>query len=119
MEVNENAFIWRVMRCHRIPKRCLVIRGWRMPICARCFGSYLGHLTGIIVFIAGFRPAWWLCLALVIPMWIDWSLQRFKGIMSNNCRRTITGLLGGFGISLVQLTVLVGIVKLALIGRGQ
>lgn len=110
MEVNENAFIWRVMRCHRIPERCLVIRGWRMPICARCFGSYLGHATGIIAFIAGVRPAWWLCLVLVIPMWIDWSLQRFKGIMSNNGRRLITGFLGGMGMSCLQLTLIWGLV---------
>ncbi len=114
MEVNKSAFIWRVMRCHRIPERCLVIAGRRMPICARCFGSYLGHFTAIVAFIAGFRPHWAICLALVVPMGIDWSLQRFWGIMSNNTRRVITGFLGGMGSSLLQLTIILLLVQVIL-----
>jgi len=99
-------FLMRMMRCHRIPERCLVIAGWRMPVCARCFGSYVGHIAGIILFLFGVRLHWGICLAMVVPMVVDWGLQRYRVIMSTNGRRVITGLLAGFGMGVIQIIIL-------------
>ncbi len=44
---------WRLlfrMICHGIPERCLELSGVPMPICARCFGIYIGVLAGLVAF---------------------------------------------------------------------
>lgn len=88
--------------CHQIPERSLHIAGHQMAVCSRCFGVYLGLLTGIAVY-----PMWrsidnidplpriWLFLAMV-PIAVDWSLTVF-GIWENtHLSRFFTGfLLGG------------------------
>ena len=102
-------FLMRMMRCHRIPERCLVIAGWRMPVCARCFGSYVGHIAAIVLFLFGFRLHWGICLAMMVPMGVDWGLQRYMGIMSTNGRRLVTGLLAGFGMSTTTLVLVISI----------
>jgi len=84
--------------CHGIPERCLTIRGKRMKICARCFGSTIGHILVFLLFIAGLLPPWYYAVACVGIMLIDWSFQTFLKIMSTNTRRLITGIIGGFGI---------------------
>lgn len=110
MEVGAAGFLRRMMRCHGIPERCLVVAGHRMPVCARCFGSYLGNAVAVILFIFRVRIDWVIGLALTIPMGIDWGLQRFKGMMSTNPRRFITGLLAGVGMGMAYLTALIGII---------
>ena len=100
MEVTSRDFMLRMMSCHRIPERCLVVAGRRMPVCARCFGSYLGHATAVILFLFGVRIHWALGLALVVPMGIDWGIQRWLGIISTNPRRLVTGLMAGFGLGM-------------------
>jgi uncharacterized membrane protein len=84
--------------CHGIPERCLTIKGKRMRICARCFGSNIGHILAIILFIVRQLPPWYYSIACMSIMLIDWSFQTFFKIMSNNARRLITGIIGGFGI---------------------
>ena len=93
-------FMLRMMSCHRIPERCLVVAGRRMPVCARCFGSYLGHAAAVVLFLFGVRIHWALGLALVLPMGVDWGIQRWFGIMSTNARRLVTGLMAGFGLGM-------------------
>jgi uncharacterized membrane protein len=44
---------------------------------------------------------------MILPMAMDWSIQRFLNINSNNTRRFITGLLGGFGIGFIQLKLVI------------
>ena len=100
MEVTGRDFMLRMMSCHRIPERCLVVAGRRMPVCARCFGSYLGHAAAVILFLFGVRIHWALGLALVVPMGINWGIQRWLGIMSTNPRRLVTGLMAGFGLGM-------------------
>lgn len=104
-------FLMRMMRCHRIPERCLVIAGWRMPICARCFGSYVGHIAAVVLFLSGVRLHWGICLAMVVLMGVDWGLQRYMGIISTNGRRLITGLAGGYGVSNLTLIAILAVLK--------
>ena len=84
--------------CHGIPERCLTMKGKRMKICARCFGSTIGHILAFVFFIFGQLPFWYYAVACMGVMLIDWSLQTFFEIMSNNKRRLLTGIIGGFGI---------------------
>jgi len=84
--------------CHGIPERCLTIKGKRMKICARCVGTNIGHVLAFLLFIVGLLPPWYYAVACIGIMLVDWSLQTFLKIMSNNIRRLITGIFGGFGI---------------------
>jgi uncharacterized membrane protein len=38
--------------CHQFPEHSLSIRGVQLPLCARCTGTYLGALAGLVSF-------WW------------------------------------------------------------
>lgn len=38
--------------CHRIPERSFSFAGRPLPLCARCSGTYLGALTGLLVLVA-------------------------------------------------------------------
>jgi uncharacterized membrane protein len=84
--------------CHGIPERCLVIGGKRMTICARCFGSIIGHCAAFVCLLTGALPPWYIAIILFIPIGVDWGLQQFFGVMSTNFRRLITGIIGGFGV---------------------
>lgn len=84
--------------CHGRPERCLTIGGRKMKICARCVGIKTGHWTAILLSFFQLLPPWWVSLLLIVPMAIDGGLQLVFRIYSNNPRRVITGLLGGFGI---------------------
>jgi len=97
-------------RCHRIPERCIVIRGWRMPFCARCFGASIGHVLSIALAIAGYRLPPLISLAFLAVMLLDWGLQYQFGIMSTNTRRLITGILGGFGVNSLLIAAVVACV---------
>ena len=87
--------------CHKIPERCFYFRKKPMPFCARCLGCSIGHILSFILFIVGGLPTFFIAFILIVPLAIDWSIQEFFGIMSNNCRRLFTGILGGFGIGVI------------------
>jgi uncharacterized membrane protein len=69
-----------------------------MVVCARCFGSTIGHTVAFVLMFFSFLPSWIVSVTLISVMLIDWSLQEFFGVPSNNIRRLVTGLLGGFGV---------------------
>lgn len=48
---------------------------------------------------------WWFLL-LLIPMGIDWGVQYFFKIESNNIRRFITGILAGFGLTFIYYFII-------------
>lgn len=88
--------------CHQMPERSFYIAGEQLAVCSRCFGVYLGLLTGFISY-PFWRPIdeieplprFWLFLAL-IPIGVDWSLT-FFGIWENtHFTRLLTGLILGF-----------------------
>lgn len=84
--------------CHKIPERCFYFKGKPMPFCSRCLGCSIGHVVSFLFFIIGSLPSFLLALVLIIPLAIDWLIQEFLGIVSNNYRRLITGFMGGFGV---------------------
>ncbi|MGM0509953.1 MAG: DUF2085 domain-containing protein [Thermoplasmatota archaeon] len=92
---------WRMV-CHGKPERCLVIGGKRLPLCARCFGTYSGIPLGILVSVIflsaeSISPTFLFILTLValVPTAVDGTLQESTRWESSNLLRTLTGLLLG------------------------
>ena len=97
--------------CHQKPERSFKYKDKYFPVCARCTGFYLGilisfpiifftlkYLEGVDLFILG--------IILLIPMFIDGTTQFFKLRESNNFLRLITGLIGGFAISILLFKII-------------
>ncbi|WP_409299393.1 DUF2085 domain-containing protein [Peribacillus sp. SCS-26] len=86
--------------CHRMPSRCLHIKGKPMPLCARCSAMLIGYLFLPLILILPVHSPFWLCFLLMCPLLIDGFTQRWKWRESTNALRFITGLLFGIGQSL-------------------
>lgn len=97
--------------CHQLPSRSLFFRGYQFPVCARCTGVIIGYIIAAPLYvITGVKCL--LALAGGVCMLTDWLLQYFHVRTSTNKRRLITGILGGYGIMSLQLSVFVGILKM-------
>lgn len=84
--------------CHQMPERSFFYKGKQFPVCARCTGVFLGHMTAIFLFmVKKVLPAKWAAFFLSL-MGVDWSIQETGIKESTNSRRLITGFLGGFGL---------------------
>lgn len=103
----------RWLGCHQMPERSFFIKGYQLPICARCTGVYIGQIVALILLFF-LRIPWYISVILIVPMGIDWSLQYFVKIISNNVRRLITGLLCGFGLMYLYAHVISQIVEIIL-----
>ena len=91
--------------CHQRPDRSFYLGNYQMPVCARCSGVLLGYIIAIpVFFLFGFRLLFSVSGSLI--MFLDWLLQE-RGIKeSSNGRRLATGVLGGFGIMSLQLSII-------------
>ena len=107
--------------CHRIPEHSFAFAGRPLPLCARCSGTYLGALAGLIALAlrgrgrAGLLPrARWklVCGLLVLP----WAVDGFNSFLSllpglphlyepHNLLRLTTGTLEGLVIAVFLLPV--------------
>lgn len=91
--------------CHQKPERSLFIKGYQMPVCARCTGVILGYLISLpCFFMFGFMKI--LSITGSIVMLIDWLLQATHKRKSTNPRRLVTGIMGGFGIMSMQMCII-------------
>lgn len=84
--------------CHQIPDRSFKIKGYIFPICARCTGVIIGETISIILLIFNIRLNFVICIIMLAIMGLDWFIQYINILKSNNARRFITGLLGGYSI---------------------
>ncbi|MHC4137996.1 MAG: DUF2085 domain-containing protein [Planctomycetota bacterium] len=85
--------------CHRIPERCPRIGGKRLPLCSRCLGVLVGHVSALAFVVVGTVPPLWVCAACGIIGFADWSAQRwFARAAASNGRRFIAGVLAGYGV---------------------
>lgn len=76
-----------------------------MPVCARCFGALLGQMLSLLEphFV---KLEWGILLLLSFPMLLDWCLQEYAGVLSNNLRRCVTGILCGYALGSLYLRLL-------------
>ena len=86
-------------RCHQMPERSFFICGYQFPLCARCTGIAIGHITAL--FAAPFHTFKYSIALLLFPLAIDGTVQYFTSYQSNNCKRVITGALYGFAFTSV------------------
>jgi uncharacterized membrane protein len=98
--------------CHQIPDRCFYFRGKPMLFCSRCLGCSIGHIFAFVLFLFGYLPSFLIATILIVPLGVDWSVQRFLGIISNNSRRLVTGILGGLGVGIIIWKIIVTISQL-------
>lgn len=81
--------------CHQMPERSFFIRGYQMPVCARCFGIMLGEAMAVpSAFFLSLNV--FFLLVLMVPMALDGGIQYKTGYRSTNPRRFVTGFLFGF-----------------------
>lgn len=91
--------------CHQRPDRSFYFHDYQLPVCARCTGVLIGYITAVPVFIlTGFH--FLLSVSGCLMMFLDWLVQESGFKESNNRRRFITGLFGGFGVMTLQLFLL-------------
>ncbi len=107
--------------CHRIAARSFLFAGRPLPLCARCSGTYLGAVAGLIVIAARGRwraarlpaPAILVLLGVFLLFWAVDGLNSFLTLIPGlphlyeprNLLRLITGTLEGLAIAAVVLPV--------------
>jgi uncharacterized membrane protein len=107
--------------CHRIGDRSFFVAGRQLPLCARCSGTYLGALAGLVVLVARGRGRardlpgrrYLLTLGLFFLAWgfdgANSYLTLFPGLPHlyepHNLLRLMTGTLEGLAISALLLPV--------------
>lgn len=84
--------------CHQIPERSFFYKGEQFPVCARCTGVVVGQFLCICTALVKKRFKNICYIFLLIPIGIDWLIQFIKIKESNNIRRFITGILGGYAV---------------------
>ena len=93
--------------CHQLPERSLFFKGYQLPICARCLGIILGYILCIFLLIFNCKLNIYLLFLLILTTLIDWSLQFFNILSSNNIRRLVTGILGGIGLMGIYVYIVI------------
>ena len=104
--------------CHQRPERSFFVKGYQMPVCARCEGELIGILAALIA-VWFLRPPYWLMAVMMVPMAADGLIQGLTEYESTNWRRLITGILFGFGITMIVIMFLISVFKIGvLVGSG-
>ena len=104
--------LWRwlpiIFGCHRRPDRSFHFRdGTPFPICARCTGELAGILAAAITY-GWFHPPAAAAAALLLPMLADGFAQLCTSYESGNYRRLVTGILFGYGLTVLLFASLGG-----------
>ena len=97
--------------CHQMPDRSFFFKGYQFPVCARCTGVILGEIIAIVVLLF-VRIYYWIAILCLIPIGIDWGLQFFNILKSDNVRRVITGTIAGFGLTYIYFYFFIAILDL-------
>ena len=101
--------------CHQKPERSFFIKGYQLPVCARCTGVFIGYLATLFLLPATKgkeKIANIVAAAGCITMLTDWSLQALKIKESTNKRRFLTGIIGGLGIMTLWIHLISKIARL-------
>lgn len=98
--------------CHQMSSRSFFVKGYQLPVCARCSGVICGEILAIIFILLSITMKWWVMILFLLPMGIDWGLQYLNIFPSTNTRRLITGTLGGIGLTYIYYLIIKTIVIL-------
>lgn len=98
--------------CHQKADRSFFIKGCQYPVCARCMGMHIGYVIAVVSAFFFFSPISF-CIILCGIMFLDWFIQ-FAGITeSNNIRRLVTGIMGGYGVLTIEIKAILLLILLA------
>ncbi len=93
--------------CHQIPERSFSIWGYKLGVCSRCTGIYIGLLLGSLFHPLlkpkKTMPPRWLLVASIVPLALDGASQLLGLRESSNMLRLATGLV--FGIVIPQYLI--------------
>ena len=90
--------------CHRMPSRCVNLPWGTSGLCARCTAFWLGLAAGIFLTYSSIcKIPFWTGFPLLLPLIADGLLQFHSSYESSNFVRLVTGLVAGFGISVIIL----------------
>jgi uncharacterized membrane protein len=103
-----------IVPCHRMKSRSLIIKGYTLPICARCTGILLGYLFFPFLFVFDLFFPLWLGIVLNFPMVLDGWTQKRAYRMSNNTLRLSTGIVSGLGQSIIIVSLSQSIISILL-----
>ncbi|MDM5328802.1 DUF2085 domain-containing protein [Neobacillus sp. CF12] len=103
-----------IVPCHRMKSRSLTIKGHTLPLCARCTGILLGYLFFPLFLIFELYIPLWLGIVLNLPMVLDGWTQKRQIRMSNNPLRLTTGIISGFGQSILIVSISQSIISFVL-----
>ncbi|MFG6379455.1 MAG: DUF2085 domain-containing protein [Lachnospiraceae bacterium] len=84
--------------CHQLPERSFFYKGKQFPVCARCTGVFIGQTCAVVISLTKIKISTIKSLFLLSIMGFDWFIQEINIKESNNIRRLITGIAGGFGL---------------------
>lgn len=110
------------MVCHQMDARSFHVEGFKLAVCARCFGLYAGALAGVAAYPLA-RPlgrrdmpgrAW--LLAAAVPTAVDFALGFFGVWENTHLSRFLTALVLG---AVTAFYIVPGVVDLGLSQRGQ
>jgi uncharacterized membrane protein len=85
--------------------RSITIKGYTLPLCARCTGIFAGYLFFPFIMVLDLNFPLWLGILLNLPMVMDGWTQKKKFRMSNNSLRLSTGIVSGLGQSMIIVNV--------------
>ncbi|MEH7112974.1 DUF2085 domain-containing protein [Neobacillus niacini] len=100
--------------CHRMKSRSITLKGYTLPICARCTGILAGYLFFPLLLLLNLNVPFWLGVLLNLPMVIDGWTQKRKFRMSNNSLRLSTGIVSGLGQSMIIVSASQSIISILL-----
>lgn len=107
-------FIFKISKplCHQKAERSFFINGYQFPLCARCTGILIGFVIALFLLWQKININIIISAILFFIMFIDWLFQYLKIKKSNNIRRFITGLTGGFGMSFFYYYIVIFFIRL-------
>ncbi len=102
--------------CHQLPERSFHLHGWQLPVCARCFGLYLGAAVGSMAGAVAStshlldrvaprgrspRAAWVVTTVAAVPTAITFVLEWGLGWPLSNAMRAVAAVPVAFAVALV------------------
>lgn len=91
--------------CHQLPERSFFIKGYQVPVCARCTGVLIGQTAAIVISLFKIPLSFASSLILIGIMGIDWFVQAINIKPSTNIRRFYTGICGGLGLFRIYILI--------------
>ena len=87
-----------------MPERSFFWKGRQFPVCARCTGIHIGYLAFPLFLFSIFTLNIWWTMLLIVPTYLDGTIQAYTNWESNNVLRVVSGVFAGIGsMSLVSI----------------